>query len=140
VNTPAPRSLSLRWLGLVTLVGIVAVVLSGFREDGYLTHVRQVPYSQQHYPLGFIAGIVVAMVIEAAMIGAIVHWRASPSSWLRPLLALPVAFAFLALVFVSSMHMPPAWFAYLAWTMLVFVLAFGLALVRIGKRLFGRGA
>jgi hypothetical protein len=140
MSAAAPLPLSPRWLGFVTLIGVLAVVLSGFREDGYLTHVRQVPYAQQPYPLGFIAAIVAAMTFEAAMIGAIVHWRAASLSWRRPLLAMPVAFAFLALVFVSSMHMPPAWFAYLGWTMLVFVLASGLTLVRVGKALAGRSA
>jgi hypothetical protein len=119
-----------RWLIVVSLLGMIAVGLSGLREDQYLSHVRNVPDAQQAYPTGFIAAISAAMLFEAALIGSILYWRTSSSSWGRALIATHVALAIFAFVFASSMHMPPFWFAYVAWTLALFLLMLVLTVTR----------
>lgn len=101
------------------MLGIVAVVLAGFKTDPYLEHVRQIP-PPHPYPTFTVTWIVLFITIQTVLANVILRPRSYRHSWGRAALALATSLGFLAFAILGAMHAPPPHAMYLWW-----LLAFG---------------
>ena len=106
-------------------LGIIAVVLAGFRTDPYLEHVREIP-PPHPYPGSTVLWIAAFITIQSAVAIAVLRPWSYHRSWGRAGVAATTSFGFLVLGIFTSMHAPPAHAIYLLWLLAAFIAMLGL--------------
>lgn len=74
-------------------IGIIAVILSGFKSDHYLEHVQNTP-PPHPYPANSIFLVIFFMTIHTALIIAALRPKSYSLSWGRALTALAISLGF----------------------------------------------
>ena len=115
---------------VATVVAAVGVIGSGFRENPYLTHVRDIAPQLQPYPMKEVAFILGLMAIQALLVTALIHATGREGSWQRALAAAAVSGGFVAVAVAGSMHISPSWTAFALWTLVMLVWMTALVVIR----------
>ena len=96
------------------LLGVVAVILAGFRPDPYLEHVRQIP-PPHPYPTFTVLWILAFITAQTGLALTVLRPWSYWHSWGRAAIAFALSLGFLAIAILGAMHAPPPHAAYLLW-------------------------
>lgn len=124
-----------RWsLAVFWFIGVLIVILFGFRANPYLQHVRGIQQLQP-YPYKYIGQLILLISIHIMLVWVILRPQSYQRSWGRAFGAFIVSLGFLFWGAMGSMHAPPAWLAWYCW---LISLAVGMLVLMLWS-LIGKG-
>ena len=106
-------------LGLLWLIGVVLVSLSGLKPDPFLEHVANIP-PPHPYPTKLIVWLIILMSLHIVILQRML--KTNQMVWWRALIGLMVSVLFFMYGIIRVMHASPAYLTYVLWLFVIVVL------------------